>query len=232
MDLLSNIRALIKQAEEVQAQPHLANSDNAAMAVEQQTINAQALQSGGTVEQQQLESLQKGLGTPSAQASGEDQVIELQKAAAVSELVSGGLDFYSAVDAVAEADMELQKEAAFHQLVSEGYDFEDAVELVKAASEVEFYVDEEVEKRAAFEELLSEGLSFDEASEIIKEASLGENNFIRKGRDVARNVGRAVGKAVEGNGKKIGLGAAAAAGVAGVAGGAYALSRRKKSGEE
>lgn len=136
MDLMTNIRALIKEAEAVAAQPHLAHADNAAMAAEQSSVNVQALQSGGTVEQQQAESLSKGLSTPSAQASSEDQVVCLQKAAAVIELVEGGMDFYEAVGAVADADMELQKEAAFAELLHEGYDFDDAVALVKAACEV------------------------------------------------------------------------------------------------
>lgn len=194
MDLMTNIRALIKQAEEVQAQPHIANEQNLAMAQEQLAINAQALQSGNTVEGQQVESLQKGLATQSAQASGEDQVIQLQKAAAVVELVDQGMDFYSAVDAVAGADMELQKEAAFQELMEQGYDFEDAVMLVKAASEGEYEVDEEVEKRAAFEELMEEGYSFDDAVEIIKEAGIkdkieaGVKGVKRFGRGVARDV--------------------------------------------
>lgn len=175
MDLMTNIRALIKQAEEVQAQPHIANEQNLAMAQEQLAINAAALQSGNTVEGQQVESLQKGLATQSAQASGEDQVIQLQKAAAVMELVDQGLDFYSAVDAVADADHELQKEAAFHELMEQGYDFEDAVALVKAASEGELQaeeVSEDHEKTAALHELLEAGYSFDEAADLVKEAGI------------------------------------------------------------
>lgn len=188
MDLMTNIRALIKQAEEVQAQPNIATEQNIAMAQEQLAINAAALQSGNTVEGQQIESLQKGLATQSAQASGEDQVIQLQKAAAVMELVDQGLDFYSAVDAVADADAELQKEAAFQELMEQGYDFEDAVSLVKAASEGELY-SEEFEKAAALHELLEAGYSFDDASEIVKEASI-----LDKGRAAVGAVKGAVGK--------------------------------------
>ncbi len=132
-ELMNTIRGMIKEAEAVAPQPHIANEQNAAMAGEQQAINAAALQSGGTVEAQQLESLKKGLDTPSAQASGEDQVIELQKAAALTSLVAGGMDFYSAVDQVAEMDVELQKEAAFNELISEGRTFEEAVALIQGA---------------------------------------------------------------------------------------------------
>lgn len=132
--LMSNIRFLIKQANEIAAQPHIANDQNAAMAANQGAVDAQALQSGGTVEQLQLESLQKGLATPTAQASGYDQVVELQKAAALNELVGQGLDFYSAFDQVATADAELQKEAAFNDLIGEGYSFDDAVSLIQGAT--------------------------------------------------------------------------------------------------
>ena len=133
-ELMSTIRDMIKQAEAVAPQPHIANDQNAAMAGEQQAVNAAALQSGGTVEAQQIESLKKGLDTPSAVASGEDQVVELQKAAALTHLVAGGMDFYSAVDQVAALDVELQKEAAFNQLVEEGKTFDEAVALIQAAT--------------------------------------------------------------------------------------------------
>lgn len=133
-ELINVIRGMIKEAEAVEAQPHIANEQNAAMANEQMAVNATALQSGGTVEAQQLESLQKGLATPSAVASGEDQVVELQKAAALTSLVAGGMDFYSAVDQVAAIDSELQKEAAFNELVGEGYSFEEAVAMIEHAT--------------------------------------------------------------------------------------------------
>lgn len=135
MDLMQNIRTLIKQAEAVEAQPQLNTESNAAMAGEQLAVNAAALQSGGTVEQQQAESLQKGLATPSAQAMPEDQVLNLQKAAALNELVSEGMDFYEAFEKVAHADSEMQKEAAFHSLVEEGYSFDEAVSLIQSAAQ-------------------------------------------------------------------------------------------------
>lgn len=133
-ELIDVIRGMIKEAEAVAPQPQIHHEQNAAMAAEQQAVNAAALQSGGTVEAQQIESLKKGLDTPSAVASGEDQVIELQKAAALTNLVAGGMDFYSAVNQVAELDAELQKEAAFNELVGEGYSFDEAVALIESAS--------------------------------------------------------------------------------------------------
>lgn len=131
---MNAIRGMIKQAETVAPQPHIANDQNAVMAQEQMAVNATALQSGGTVEAQQIESLQKGLATPSAVASGEDQVVELQKAAALTHLVAGGMNFYDAVDQVASIDSELQKEAAFNELIGEGYSFDDAVALIEQAT--------------------------------------------------------------------------------------------------
>lgn len=133
-ELMTAIRGMIKEAEAVTPQPQIHHEQNAAMAAEQTAINAAALQSGGTVEAQQIESLKKGLDTPSAIASGEDQVVELQKAAALTGLVAGGMDFYSAVDQVAAMDVELQKEAAFNELIGEGKTFEEAVALIQAAT--------------------------------------------------------------------------------------------------
>ena len=138
MDLMKNIQALIKQAEEAQA--NLSQDANAQMAQEQIALDAAAKQSGGTVEQQQVESLQKGLATPSAQAGAYDKVeAELDKAAALIELMDQGDSFYEAFEKVAEADMELQKQAAYETLVEAGMGFEEAVNLVKEAAEKKPY---------------------------------------------------------------------------------------------
>lgn len=154
---------LSKEAGEVAPQANLSIEPNASMASDQMAVEAAAKQSGGTVEQQSTESLQKGLATQSAEAGAYDQVeANLQKAAAVSALVGDGIDFYDACNLVAQADMELQKEAAFNELIEQGLSFEDAVTLVKQASEAD-YVEAGLDKQAAFEQLLSEGLSFDEA---------------------------------------------------------------------
>lgn len=134
-NLMDNIRALQKQAEEVAAQPNVVAEQNAATAGEQLSVNAVALQSGGTVEQQQLESLQKGLATQTAVAGADDKVQNLEKAAAVMALVQDGADFYDAVNSVADADSSLQKEAAFNDLIGQGYSFDDAVALIQQASE-------------------------------------------------------------------------------------------------
>lgn len=134
MDLMKNIRELQKQAEEVAAQPNIANQNNAGLAGEQQAVNALALQAGGTVEQGLMESLQKGLNTQSADAGHENKVLDLEKAAAVVELVQGGADFYDAVNAVADADSDLQKQAALSQLMDEGQSFEDAVAMIQQAT--------------------------------------------------------------------------------------------------
>lgn len=133
MNLMQNIRELQKQAE-VAAQPNIATEHNAAMAGEQLGVNAMALQSGGTVEQQQIESLQKGLATPSAEAGADDKVQNLEKAAAVMSLVEEGADFYDAVNAVADADSDMQKQAALADLMEEGTSFEEAVALIQQAT--------------------------------------------------------------------------------------------------
>ncbi len=151
------------------AQPNLSINANAGLAAEQTSSEAAAKQSGGTVDQQLHESLAKGLAAPGA---GPDDKVEanMLKAAAVSELVSQGHDFYSAVNLVADADQELQKEAALNQLLAEGYGFEDAVALVKQASEQTFGAEETtLTKQAQFEQLLSAGVPFDEAVAALKD---------------------------------------------------------------
>lgn len=151
------------------AQPNLSINANAGLAAEQTQSDAAAKQSGGTVDQQLHESLAKGLAAPGA---GPDDKVEanMLKAAAVSELVAQGHDFYSAVNLVADADQELQKEAALNQLLAEGYGFEDAVALVKQASEQTFGAEEApLTKQAQFEQLLSAGVPFDEAVAALKD---------------------------------------------------------------
>lgn len=134
-ELMTSIRAMIKEANEIAPQPQIHHEQNAAMAAAQQAVNAQALQSGGTVEAQQIESLQKGLATQSAEVVPTDRVVELQKAAALNELVAGGMDFYSAFNEVADADMSLQKEAAFAELTAEGYSFDEAIAMIQSVAQ-------------------------------------------------------------------------------------------------
>lgn len=175
--------AIIKEASEISPQPQINTEHNAASAAAQDHVDNAALQSGGTVEQQTAESIQKGLSTASATATSEDLVRKVEdkaedsnmlKAAAVNELVSQGLSFYEAGNLIAEADAELQKEAAFAELTTEGYNFEDATALIKAASEADF----EMSKEASLSDLLSQGYRFDDAVEMVKEA--GARSFVPK----------------------------------------------------
>lgn len=172
--------ALMKEASEVSPQANIANTDNNSLASAQEQVNQAAVQSGGTVEAQTVETIQKGLSTPSATATSEDLVrkvedkaedANMQKAAAVNALVEQGHNFYDAADLVAMADGELQKEAAFAELTAEGYSFDEATSLIKAASE-SFATsgEEEITKEAAMSDLLDQGIPFDEAVNMIKEA--------------------------------------------------------------
>lgn len=172
---------LIKEAEAVSPQPNVANSDNAALAGAQEQVNHVAEQSGGTVEAQTVETIQKGLNTPSATATSEDLVrkvedksedANMQKAAAVNTLVEQGHSFFEAADLVAAADGELQKEAAFHELTAEGYSFDEATSLIKAASESFVEYEDEITKEAAMSDLLSQGVAFGDAVNMIKEAGI------------------------------------------------------------
>lgn len=202
---------LIKEAEAVSPQPHIANSDNAALAGAQEQVNHTAEQSGGTVEAQTVETIQKGLSTPSATATSEDLVRKvedksednMQKAAAVNELVAQGHGFDDAVSLVAMADGELQKEAAFKELTAEGYSFDDATFLIKAASEGFAAGDEEITKEAAMANLLEQGVSFDEAVNMIKEA--GAMSTVAKGAKSASGLSKKkVGMAVAGGAAAVG----------------------------
>lgn len=103
---------------------------------------------------------------------------DLDKKAAVDELMAEGISFEEAVELVKKASAELaeqeealEKAAAVNELVSQGISFDEAVTLVKEASEAETeYTD--LEKAAAVSELMSQdGLDFDEAVELVKEAS-------------------------------------------------------------
>ena len=71
-------------------------------------------------------------------ASEQDKANEIEKAAAVSELVSQGVDFDTAFELVKQAEaeigFEMQKSAAMESLMTEGFSFEDAVAMVKEAS--------------------------------------------------------------------------------------------------
>ncbi len=229
--LAASVEATLnKEAEEIQPQAQVVAETNAATADAQGQVDEHALQSGGTVEGQLHESIHKGLTTPSAVATVEDTVDlvsdNMQKAAAVSELVNQGMSFYDAADLVSLADSELQKEAAFAELTAEGYSFDDATQLIKAASEG--HVSEEMSKQASFSELLASGYTFDDAVSLVKEADLKDfvvrNGMkgIIAGRMAKEGVAQAGGKiasTVAANKSTVaGLGAAAATGaVAGAA---------------
>lgn len=204
---------LIKEAEEIASQPNIANSDNAALAASQEQVNHTAEQSGGTVEAQTVETIQKGLSTPSATATSEDLVrkvednsedANMQKAAAVKELVAQGHSFYDAADLVAAADGELQKEAALAELTAEGYSFDEATSLIKAASESFVAPEVEITKEAAMSDFLGQGFSFDEAVNMVKEAGLSD---VLKG--TASKIVSAVGNspALSGAAQKVGAAA-------------------------
>lgn len=107
---------------------------------------------------------------------------DIEKTAAVNELMEGGYSFDDAIAMVKEASDQIEREvgdlekaAAVSALISEGVDFENAVELVKQASAEasDDYEYSDLEKVAAAQELVAEdGMSFDEAYELVKEASL------------------------------------------------------------
>lgn len=221
---------LIKEAEAVSPQPHVANTDNASLAAAQDQVNHVAEQSGGTVEAQTVETIQKGLNTPSATATSEDMVPKvedsnMQKAAAVSELVAQGHSFYDAADLVAVADGELQKEAAFVELTAEGYSFDEATSLIKAASDSFAEPEVEITKEAAMADLLSQGVAFGDAVNMIKEAALSDvlKGAASKASSAAKGAASKVGDSAKKVTKKQAIIGGASAGA--VAGGAYGAKK-------
>lgn len=104
---------------------------------------------------------------------------DIEKSAAVNDLMTDGYSFEDAVELVkqASADLdaeahELEKAAAVSELIAQGVSFNDAIEKVAAYTATEVvYTD--LEKSAAVSELMQEdGLSFNEAVELVKEAAL------------------------------------------------------------
>lgn len=104
---------------------------------------------------------------------------DIDKKAALDELMADGVDFEDAIALVKQASEELESEgdelekaAAVGILLEEGHSFEDAVELVKqACDQSEDYSD--LEKAAAVQELMTEdGMDFADAVELVKEAAL------------------------------------------------------------
>lgn len=104
---------------------------------------------------------------------------DIEKSAAVDELIAEGNSFEDAVEMVkaasAELDAEaheLEKAAAVNALIAEGLTFDDAIEKVASfeAAEAEYT---DLEKAAAVAELVEEdGYSMEEAVELVKEAAL------------------------------------------------------------
>jgi uncharacterized protein YoaH (UPF0181 family) len=116
-----------------------------------------------------------------SQASVAAKPSDIEKSAAIKELMADGVNFDDAVELVKQASAEidaelesLEKVAAVQALIGEGIDFDEAVALVKQASETASeYTD--LEKAAAVQELMSEdGVDFDEAVAMVKAAALGK----------------------------------------------------------
>src|ERR1700756_4161294 len=104
----------------------------------------------------------------------------IEKMAAIEQLVAEGADFEAALEHVKAAEAYLidqhEKMAAVQALVAEGVDFDEAAELVKQAG-IELAREQESHmKQAALAELLENGIDFDQAIELIKQAGVGDVN--------------------------------------------------------
>ena len=107
---------------------------------------------------------------------------DIEKSAAVDELISEGNSFEDAIAMVKQASdamdaevEDLEKAAAVSALISEGVSFSEAIEKVASytAPEAESVEYTDLEKAAAVQELMAEdGLAFDEAIALVKEAAL------------------------------------------------------------
>lgn len=99
---------------------------------------------------------------------------ELQKAAAVAELVAQGVDFEKAAEAVSEAADNLEKQAAVDALIQDGFSWDEAVNLVKQASDELDFEAVALQKAAALSDLIDQGFDFEQAVEMIKQADAGD----------------------------------------------------------
>lgn len=155
-----------------------------------------------------------------AQLDGYDpEPSDLDKEAALHELVASGIDFDEAIDLVKQASelitMGMQKSAAVSNLMADGYDFEDAAQLVKQASE-HLVANQnsgytELEKAAAVSQLVHEGYGIEDAMAMVKEASGG---LVAAGKLVKSSPLSRKAKIAIGAGTAAGVGAGVAAGVA------------------
>jgi hypothetical protein len=107
---------------------------------------------------------------------------DIEKSAAVDELVGEGIAWADAVAMVKEAcdhleaqEYELEKAAAVNALVGEGMTFDEALEKVAEFEAMEFEEEySDLEKSAAVSTLMDEdGVSFDEAVEMVRGATEG-----------------------------------------------------------
>ena len=130
----------------------------------------------------------------------EAEASDIEKSAAINELMEEGYGLDDAFEMVKQAseemsmnEYEFEKVAAVADLMDEGVDFDSAVELVKEASYEMGYYDEEysdLEKSAAINELMEEdGLCLEDAFELVKEASMA--SALKSAR---KSVGRSVKK--------------------------------------
>lgn len=173
---------VIKETDEMEAQ-HAARIESTPRQGKTVTEVAKALQ--GKAPAGSAEDAVDGSPEGNSEAAVAAVPSDIEKAAAVNELMESGIDFENAVEMVKQASYELEAEAfeiekvaAVNELMENGIDFEDAVELVKQASAELLEEDAEytdLEKIAAVADLMDEdGLSFEYASELVKEAAAKE----------------------------------------------------------
>jgi hypothetical protein len=136
--------------------------------------------------------------------------------AAPIDAVEGDPEHSATPNQVAEDDDEVEKAAAVSALVSDGFDFASAVEMVKAAAEeIEFEENTQI-KQAALGALLDRGVDFDTAVAMVKRAGalvpVGGRALVAKGGQAVKGMGRAAKLGIAGAaGAVVGGGAALAA---------------------
>lgn len=190
--ILANLEAdMVKQAAHGEGGGNKVITDTDEMVAQQDARTTLTPRQGKTVTQ-----VAKALQAKAPAGSGEDSVegsaegnskaavsavpSDIEKSAALKELMEEGFDFEDAFAMVKEASEylvkeseDLEKVAAISELISKGVDFEEAAELVKQAFAIE--TDEgysDLEKSAAISELVSEdGYSFEDAVALVKQAA-------------------------------------------------------------
>jgi hypothetical protein len=231
--------------------PNIVQADNAAIVADfdgvvAPTPGTDGVSQGGTVNQilDAIVAKAQGQGTVEIESDGsaaaERNDPDVEKTAAVIELVNNGVDFDSAVNMVKQAafeieaeEFEVEKQAAFGALIEAGVDFDAAADMVKEAA-LSFSTAKKIVKgkkalSATGQALLSKAKGF--AGDVAHDAKQvgGQVSRLATGKVTGGKQSIPVSRQAAGGALLRNKAVQVAAGTTAVAGGAYAATREKKA---